>query len=381
MTDHELQSWLNNLNNSILPLCQLIDLANEAEKNGDKIPPLDDTFGWGARFSRMWKQRTLDKPRGLLLTGPNGCGKHTAAAHMARTLYDTHFPLLVNGSELCADGYALATQRLRYVLDHPNVIDGNAYPWCLILEDLEDFDCRRDLLSWLGQIINATWYDNEGEPALFVILIDSCEEDIPSVLRRNLRLCRMSAPAASHRRAYFESARFPMIQNAVNMELLVASTEDLTYAQLTDLAQNLECALYCLPNDQSAFSDNELMEFLQEQVPNPALDDPLQSLAQSARQFIEHLPELMTHMGTAYVPGIVTQTSTQTQTGSQTTDFEDIVDDTLSEEEKLLKMREKKQKELMDKPVKEVSDDLFGKERVAKMEAKYRARKAARQTA
>lgn len=368
MTDHELQSWLNDLNASIEPLCQIINLTIEAEKNGDKIRPLDDTFGWGARFFQMWKKKTLDKPRGLLLTGPNGCGKHTAAAHMIRTLYDTHCPLRIRGRELCAEGYAPATRRLRYVIDHPNVIDGNTYPWCLVLEGLEDFDCRRDLLTWLGQVMEASWYESGGDPSLFVILIDSSEEDIPSVLRSHLRLCRMSAPAASRRRAYFTSARFPMIQNAVNLDLLVASTEGLTYAQLTDLGQNLECTLYCLHSDQPNFSDSELMEFLQEQVPDVSAVDPLQSLAQSARQFIERLPELMTHMGTGGFVRVKEEGS-----GG-------VLVDPPPEPMVTPKSKEEMQKELMEKPVREVTDDLFGKDRLAKMEAKYKSRKAERQT-
>lgn len=369
MTDHELQSWLKDLNASVEPLCQIINLTIEAEENGNKIRPLDDTFGWGTRFSMMWKKKTLDKPRGLLLTGPNGCGKHTAAAHMIRTLYDTHCPLLLRGRELCAEGYAPATRRLRYVIDHPNVIDGNTYPWCLVLEGLEEFDCRRDLLTWLGQVMEASWYESGGDPSLFVILIDACEDDVPSILRSHLRLCRMSAPAASRRRAYFASARFPMIQNAVNTDLLVASTEGLTYAQLADLAQNLECTLYCLPADQSAFSDNELMEFLQEQVPDASAVDPLQSLAQSARQFVEHLPELMTHMGTG---GFVQVKEPITGNGGGTGNP--------PEPPITSKTKEEMQKELMEKPVREVSDDLFGKDRMARMEAKYKARKAERQT-
>ena len=374
MTDHELQAWLNNLSTSTEPMCQLINLTIEAQNNGDSILPLDDTFGWGARFSLMWKKKTLDKPSGLLLTGPGGCGRHTAAAHMARTLYDTHCPLLLSGKELCAEGYAPATRRLRYVLDHPNVIDGQSYPWCLILDGLEDCDCRRDLLSWLGQVMELTWYESGGEPSLFVILIDSCEKDVPSNLRRHLRLCRMSAPAASHRRAYFESPRFPMICNAVNLELLVSSTEGFTYAQLVDLAQNLECALYCLPSDQSAFSDSELREFLQGQTPDVSQEDPLRSLALSARLFIEHLPELMTHMGTGGNGGWQRDRDDH----KEKDDAKDPID-TPQPNPGITK--EQMQQELMEKPVREVTDDLFGKERIARMEAQHKARIAARQTA
>ena len=375
MTDHELQSWLNNLNKSSEPLCHLINLTIEAENNDEQIRPLDDTFGWGVRFSQMLKKKTLDKPRGLLLTGPNGCGKHTAAAHMAHALYNTHCPLLIGGRDLCSEGYASATRRLRYVLDHPNVIDGQIYPWCLILDDLEDFDCRRDLLSWLGLVMDMTWYESEGDPSLFVILIDSCDVDIPSNLRRHLRLCRMSTPGASQRKAYLESSRFPMIQNNVNLKLLVSSTEGFTYAQLADLAQNLECNLYCLPSDQPAFSDQDLMEFLQEQTPDASTGDPLQSLAQSARQFIEHLPDLLTHMGTGSNGGWQKDREDHNDQNDKK-DHNDTSDANITN-----KTKEQMQQELIDKPVKELTNDMFGKERMAEREAQYNARKAARQTA
>lgn len=266
MSDHALQSWLDDAFNSTQPLGFLLD------------PALDDTFGWGARFEQMMGP---NPPHGLLLTGPDGCGKHTAAAHMFKILFETHYALLLNGEDLCADGYAVALQRLRYLIDHPK--DG--YPWCLILEGMEDCSFRQKLFSWLGRALNFEWFGETNNPGpLFLILIDSIGDDIPALLRRHLRLCRMSLPSADRRRAYFRKIDF---QNTVNLDLLVNATAGLTYAQMVDLARNLQCSLIDGLDGFEKMSDEILMDFLDSQFPEPPLEDPLQSLAESARQFVE----------------------------------------------------------------------------------------------
>ena len=48
------------------------------------LEELDDTFGWGEILELMWYKLPQPCAGGILLTGPDGCGKHTAAAHMVR---------------------------------------------------------------------------------------------------------------------------------------------------------------------------------------------------------------------------------------------------------------------------------------------------------
>lgn len=286
MSDHELQAWLDHRIKLSDPMYDLIE-------------DLDDTFSWGARFDHMWSSQS-DRPCGLLLTGPNGCGKHTAASHMFRILNETHSVLLLDGRELCASGYASAVKRLEFVCTHPNCDDhGNPYPWCLILEGMESCSCRQEILTILGQLLTASWLKNRNQPSLFVILIDSSEADLPSILRSRLRLCRMALPTARCRSAWLKKNGSEMLQFAVNLDLLVRSTERFTYAQLADAAWNLRDLLSCLPADTSFLPDEELKAFLLSQRPAMEDGDPMQSLALSAQQFLEQLPELMKHMGTA----------------------------------------------------------------------------------
>ena len=101
MTDHELRSWLENAEQGT---AIFYHYATQME--------LDDSFGWGERLSKMWNIGVLGPPpQGLLLTGPDGCGKHTAAAHMYQILTENHpaTALVIDGQSLCADGYAAAT--------------------------------------------------------------------------------------------------------------------------------------------------------------------------------------------------------------------------------------------------------------------------------
>ena len=49
---------------------------------------LDDTFGWGKLLCSYLNvsEEMMRTKRGLLLTGPRGCGKHTAAYHVVKYL-------------------------------------------------------------------------------------------------------------------------------------------------------------------------------------------------------------------------------------------------------------------------------------------------------
>lgn len=338
MTDHELKSWL----------AEALIYTNPFNRLSGSV--LDDTFGWGMRFDKMWKQLP---PYGLILTGPDGCGKHTAAAYMFKILTETHCALHLHGRELCADGYVAATKRLRHILDNRLGDGENSYPWCLVLEGLEDCEFRRELFSWMGQALNEEWFSSpEKEAVLFLILIDSIVEDIPSDLRRYLRLCRMALPAASRRRAYFAKM---LPTNALNLEILVNATDGLTYAQMVDLAQNLECT-------GDNLSDELLREFLEEQYPAPVIpDDPLKSLAQTARLFVERLPELMKHMGTA----VRTETIVEKKKDESEIKKEaDLTGKQQTEEEELAAYTKKV--EAM--PGNELGLDLFGEEGMAELE-------------
>ena len=345
MTDHELKSWLENAEQGTTPFYHLTSQE------------LDDTFGWGERLCKMWNNGTLaPPPQGLILTGPDGCGKHTAAAHMYNILTETHptNALVIDGQTLCADGYAAATHRLRYVIDQPK--DGQ--PWFLILEGLEDCGFRRELFTWLGQALVFEWFLEERHPKpLFFILIDSIVEDIPSNLRRYLRLCRMVLPSQNRRKAYF-TGLFP--EPTFNFDLLVQETDGLTYAQLVDLAQNLKCALCCLWGNQ--MSDEELQDFLNEQYPVPAAEEPLRSLAESARLFVESLPELMTHMGTAVLPAPIPQPIVQPV--PQPIVQPAPADPTAEAEQKMAF-----QKQTEEMPVPALVLDLFGEERTTRINA------------
>ena len=60
--------------------------------------PPDDTFGWGATLEQMWREPA--HPSGLLLLGPDGCGKHTATLHMMRILMADGYQYAVLNDEV-----------------------------------------------------------------------------------------------------------------------------------------------------------------------------------------------------------------------------------------------------------------------------------------
>ena len=348
MTDHELQSWLKHIADTETQFWNYLDYL-------DNTSALDDTFGWGARLRNMWEKEP-HHPCGLLLTGPDGCGKHTAAVHMFRILSDDYYIALISGPALCDGGFDNAKARL---LGTIGSYGKENKPLCLILDGLEDCTFRKELFTALGQALTISWLSNVTTPPVFVILIDSQEQDIPAILRSRLRLCRMALPNAARRRAYLENDEFNMIQAGANVNLLVSSTEGLTYAQLADLARNLECAIRILAlKGEFSMPDDELTAFLREQLPQPAREDSLRSVADSARQFIEQLPELMQHMGTSVVAAPAAQ---QNEIGQSSPNSAPAPEPIPNEQDF--------KKDIIDMPIKDLCTDLFGKVRLEHIKA------------
>lgn len=277
---------------------------------------LDDTFGWGAMtgtlLSRMGSRGGTPKEKsrnscGLLLTGPEGCGKHTAAAHMMTKLWPYGYEMVfLSGMTLGPLGMARSIQYLEALLEACIEKD---QALCIQLEDMENCPCRRELLTYLGQQLRN--YRISDYPPLFLILIDGREQEVPACLRSQLLLCRMSLPTLNQRSAFLDT-HAKDLRNTLSLKLFAQATEGASYAQLLDMI----CALNWLidSKDLMALSDEELLEFLTGQMPVPTHEDSIQKLAVSAQHLVEQLPKLLKEAAAAIpVGGTVIAQPQQTQ--------------------------------------------------------------------
>lgn len=242
----------------------------------------DDTFGWGATFQQMWTEAF--RPNGLLLTGPDGCGKHTAAAHMLLILLAENYECaIINNDVVLAED---SVPEIKSWIDE-NI--GQKHKLCVVVDQLTDAMKRGELLSYLGQRLNKNRVTPAAKDALFFILIENEEACVPALLRRNLLRCAMSLPAAEYRQVFLEN----YLQNRFKINLkyyandeLLNYTEGYTYAQLKDLAYQIGLMIRM---DDSDGIDEYIEQLAKDQAP----DSAKHSVTEKLCDFIDVLPKII----------------------------------------------------------------------------------------
>lgn len=276
---------------------------------------LDDTFGWGSMtgvlLSRLGSsgvsQKELSRNScGLLITGPEGCGKHNTAAHMMVQLQEEYEMIFLNGMTLGALGSVKSRQFLEALLEH-YINEDKAL--CIQLEDMEDCPCRRELLTYFGQQLRN--YRIADFPPLFLILIDGREQDIPSCLRSQLLLCRMSLPTQAQRMEFLK-VHAKELRNTLSLTLFARATEGANFAQLLDMIAAVTWLVDS--HDLMTLPDADLLEFLATQMPVPSKEDALQKLTVTAQNLMEQLPQILKNAAAAIPAGgtVVQQVTTAT---------------------------------------------------------------------
>lgn len=316
----------------------------------------DDSCGWGALLRNLWNEDPATRPSGLLLTGPEGCGRHTAAAHMVRFLQEQEFgSVWLSGNDLLAGGtVSEAKEKLKALLDD---FWEQEKGLCLVVEQLEGQPGRKELLSYLGKLLWDYWLAREdgADSRLFLILIDG-GRGIPSLLRERLQRCRMTLPDLEHRRRFLDSHKD--LKSYVPLVDCAACTEGFTYAQLTDLVRDLRMLIDSTDAPVSRAQMEQLVEEQREETPaaqslrrRAAMEERLMHLA-------EELPALLKNAsfgGGAPVEVHQEQVeSLSPQTGAPSPDYDRMTEDD-------------QRASVEAQPVNELLADLYGGAEAAKL--------------
>ena len=306
----------------------------------------DDTFGWGEILELMWYQLPQPCAGGILLTGPDGCGKHTAAAHMVRLAVKRGRlgVVFLDGADFGAESMPWIQERLNLILDQ---FYDQGQGLCLVMENLEDLPWRRNLLTFLGRTLGdysrGTGNPEDAFPPLFLVLLDRQEESIPAILRNKLRLCRMSLPNRI-RREQFLTKCGANIRSFVPMDRFARATEGASYAQLRALVENVTDLVNC--RDEQ-LSEEEFLRFLEEQMPLRK-ENQMSVLTAAVRELIDRLPDAVRSMG----QGVRTEQTVAVQPAVQPP----VVDGDYMQ---------RRQKEVENLSVRDLSVQLFGEEGAA----------------
>ncbi len=310
----------------------------------------DDSCGWGALLQNLWwAEEATTRPSGLLLTGPEGCGRHTAAAHMVRFLREQEFgSVWLTGDDLLAEGtVSEAKEKLDALLDD---FWEQEKGLCLVVEQMEGQPGRKELLSYLGKLLWDYWLAREdgADSRLFLILIDS-GRGIPSLLRERLQRCRMTLPDLEHRKCFLDSHKD--LKGYVPMDDCAACTEGFTYAQLTDLVRDLRMLVDLTDAPVSRAQLEQLVEEQREETPAAQSARRRAALEERLMHLADELPALLKNVsfgGGTPVEAHQTQAERLSpQTGTPSPDY-----DRMTEEGRRASVEMQ--------PVNELIADLFG---------------------
>lgn len=316
----------------------------------------DYSFGWKDIIQWAIENKVSS---GFIFTGPDGCGKHTAAEVAYYALCHNDMPeeydeeeedeeipdpffLFLSAKDLVFTSFerkADEEERYRSIeqgtldtytddiihrffecLFHQAAQEGEI---CLVIDNTDQLDMKAVYdrlgqylcISQVQQIQEMPSSDPSYVPPLFVIIIDKEANDIPSLLHRKLLLIRMSLPNLAQRKALLENM-------GIYDELIEATalaTENYTYAQLRSLAKNTQLYATFEENPDGMFYD----EITRSQVPikldsiqendslmrqpssipeeNDKLTEAKVQLYQKLSHLVEQLPELLEKMGSLSV--------------------------------------------------------------------------------
>lgn len=336
MAEEAINAWLDGILRSAAVMEAYIDRQE-----------LDDSFGWGALLDAMWFSEDGKRltGSGVLLTGPDGSGKHTAAYHMIKGLLRrkyTHVFLTDEDFDAKTGAAELAKERLQGLLDR---FYDQEQALCIVLEQAETFQSIQSVLRLLGEALCEYWLC-EDYPPLFVILIASDNPPIPAPLRGRLRLCRMSLPGEVRRRAFLEN-KAEDLRHYVPFNTLLSQTEGMSYAELSDVVGNIRTLV---DQTDSALSEEQVAAFVRGQKPQPIrVQAP-----EKVEALIDALPQLLTDFASKINTGRrevgpVPDSIPHPVSGSKQ-------EDPAGEWERIENL-----------PVSDLAEELFGKERVAQM--------------
>lgn len=251
----------------------------------------DGTMGWNELVRELLDSEETRRGNGMLITGPEGCGRHTLLAKVIAVAMEKGYtPVFLTGEDLAegAPARAEVLERMNAVLDQAV---GEEESLCLVLEQMEDLPCLSSLLKLLERRLCRA--SNGEEDGFFLVLIQDQPFRIPAVLKGMLQVCRMQYPNRERRRSFFTNhIRTDALRQSLPMEKLLSQTEGFTYDELSNLVELLEAGGKLLGN---RIPENYMQEWMDGLRPEPSEQEIKEAFFLQVEQTLEQLPELLSH--------------------------------------------------------------------------------------
>ena len=318
----KLRAWINN----VLSVSSdtKADILKRHDVGVGGVCLSDYSFGWKDVIEITVEEKKIN---GLLLTGPVGSGKHTAAEIAVNfianqddnyeILYLSDKNFIFDSQDIQADQEErqnlIDNEDLDYLTDdivhtfldklldefYNDEVSKNV---CIVLENISKSDISESIYDRLSKYIGM-YESNEDFPSLFVILIEPDEKYVSSSLRKYLRLMKMSLPN-------FHQRKQMMINRGIDAktaEAIANSTENFNYSQIRDLAENI--AIWReIDEITSEFYENFIYTQSPESVfsENSLLYSEKIQFYRKIENIIDYVPQLLEKIGQISYVGVPT---------------------------------------------------------------------------
>lgn len=310
----------------------------------------DSTMGWDELIRVLLENEETKRGNGLLITGPEGCGRHTLLAQVIAVAVEKGYtPIFLTREDLeeGTSAQAEVLERMNAVLDRSV---GEEDILCLVLEQLERLSSPSALLKLLERrLCRASNGEAEG---FFLVLIQESALPIPSALKGMLQICRMQYPNRGRRKLFFKNhLRTYELRESLPMEKILDQTERFTYGELSNLVELLEAGGKLMGNK---IPEEDLQEWIGGLRPDVSEKEAKDAFLFRLEQILERLPEILSRpVQQVSAP----QINGEIGVGKNSSEPEML---NLAEEDRKAKIEKETGEELMNNIFgKEVADNLF----------------------
>lgn len=265
---------------------------------------IDDIISWDELLDELLSNEDSERSHGLLITGPEGCGRHTVLTEtVGKVLEAGYETIFLSGNQLQEDAgnRQEVCARMETLLDS---FRSEEEGLCLILDEMDEMSFRMPVLHVLERCLCQAQVEKirEGEAswAFFLILLQDENAPLPPVLRSMLQVCRVQYPNWIRRKNFLQehlAERYKQLPE----DLLLDQTEGFTYQQLSNLAGILGAAAYI---QRGTLPDSITEELIDGQRLEEQRAERMERLEQTAKvafwekltHTLEELPELLSHL-------------------------------------------------------------------------------------